>query len=1008
MDKIEYQEKLEDIKALAEEGNFREAADMADTIDWRHVKSVRTLYMIGEIYEADKLYEDAIRVLKYAYKRSSTSKTVVYRLAELSLRVRDIPAAREYAKELSALAPHDSSRYVLDYKVKRAEGRSLEEQIKVLEKLKEREYTERWSYELARLYLKAGQEEKCVETCDDLILWFSEGKYVIKAMELKMQVQPLTPAQKKKYDSSLKKKTEKKTEDKPSAAAPVSYDADAASLQAAPEKEPSKPEDFAVSEKAAEEAAPYPAEETDKISENAVKSAVREGGRRKKAAHIAETIDKMDEAAAASIPEDKAAGASRVNIRRMNGENIGSFTSTDSKDQLANSIRAVFSGLQKPAPSLDDMPEITEHFEEADLQEESSEKESEYAGYRVRNLEPESVKDGVVVTGTEDSGEHQMSLEDYRKADEIDLNALFAETSGALAGEIASGDFAKTGLVEPENENADRAEADGNAEVSQAGQPEEVVEEAAEQPEMSALSEPENEIADGLSEVGEENPASEKDEDIALTPESETLELTPEAEKAVIDASEASEETESTESTAGKISSEEDETIISDAGDVEIVPTVPAEDEELPLSDSSENDGLDAKENDSLTDTGEIFIFNEIVEETPAGEKTAEEDKAPEPFVVENLPPKAGDQNLGLTREFNFEKELEKVMRTGVSREEALREVAGRASDEAAAATEGDRPMIDVTQQIPSELLATEEEIKSEYKPDMANLLAMDEEEEVSEVSQAIINDIMEKPETMDFVPVEPRRLSESETKIFTYFAPIPGIAEQVTQAIADVHNNAGDKTSRSGNVILVGRQGSGKTRLAESLILAICQDLHIKGARTAHIDARDFNKKDPAKVVSRMAGGFLVIEGAGSLTGKTIQKLSQAMEFRTDDLVVILEDEKQDLNEMLEKNPEFAEKFTSRIVVPVFTNDELVTFGKTYTKEKGYKMDEMCVLALYTMIGDNQKDREPVTVGKVQEMIDQAIARSERGTRKLSRRLSRKETDQDGRIILHEKDFDF
>lgn len=984
MDKIEYQEKLEDIKALAEEGNFREAADMADTIDWRHVKSVRTLYMIGEIYEADKLYEDAIRVLKYAYKRSSTSKTVVYRLAELSLRVRDIPAAREYAKELSALAPHDSSRYVLDYKVKRAEGRSLEEQIKVLEKLKEREYTERWSYELARLYLKAGQEEKCVETCDDLILWFSEGKYVIKAMELKMQVQPLTPAQKKKYDSSLKKKTEKKTEDKPSAAAPVSSAADTAALQAAPEKEPSKPEDFAVSEKAAEEAAPYPAEETDKISENAVKSAVREGGRRKKAAHIAETIDKMDEAAAASIPEDKAAGASRVNIRRMNGENIGSFTSVDSKDQLANSIRAVFSGLQKPAPSLDDMPEMTEHFEEADLQEESSGKESEYAGYRVRNLEPESVKDGVVVTGTEDSGEHQMSLEDYRKADEIDLNALFAETSGALAGEIASGDFAKTGLVEPENETAD-----GNAEVSQAGQPEDGEENPAEEMDEAPCQ------------------ASEKDEDTALTPESEALELTPEAEKAAADEAEASEET-AKELAEEAEAQTEDEIIIPDAGNVEVVPTVQAEDEELPLSDSSENDGLEAKENDSLNDTGEIFIFNEIVEETPAGEKTAEEDKAPEPFVVENLPSKAGDQNLGLTREFNFEKELEKVMRTGVSREEALREVAGRASDEAAAATEGDRPMIDVTQQIPSELLATEEEIKSEYKPDMANLLAMDEEEEVSEVSQAIINDIMEKPETMDFVPVEPRRLSESETKIFTYFAPIPGIAEQVTQAIADVHNNAGDKTSRSGNVILVGRQGSGKTRLAESLILAICQDLHIKGARTAHIDARDFNKKDPAKVVSRMAGGFLVIEGAGSLTGKTIQKLSQAMEFRTDDLVVILEDEKQDLNEMLEKNPEFAEKFTSRIVVPVFTNDELVTFGKTYTKEKGYKMDEMCVLALYTMIGDNQKDREPVTVGKVQEMIDQAIARSERGTRKLSRRLSRKETDQDGRIILHEKDFDF
>ncbi|MDO4479259.1 MAG: hypothetical protein Q4B73_09555, partial [Lachnospiraceae bacterium] len=380
-----------------------------------------------------------------------------------------------------------------------------------------------------------------------------------------------------------------------------------------------------------------------------------------------------------------------------------------------------------------------------------------------------------------------------------------------------------------------------------------------------------------------------------------------------------------------------------------------------------------------------------------------------EPFIVDTVPA-AADPSLGLTREFDFNGELQRALDNGVPMNEAVSSVSAMASAEAAAATESSRPMVDVTQKIPAELLASEEELAAESRRsgNITNLLAMDEEGGASEVSRSIIDDIMEKPEVFETVPVEPRRFDDVETKVFSYFAPIPGVAEQVTQAIADVHNNAGDKTSRSGNILVVGRQGSGKTRLADALILAICKDLKIEGAKVAHVDARDFNKKNAAEVVSRLAGGFLVIEGAGALDNAAVENLSQAMNFRTDDLVVILEDEKQDLNNLLAAYPEFADKFTSRITVPVFTNDELVTFGKTYTKEKGYKMDEMCVLALYTMIGDNQKDREPVTVGKVQQMIDQAIARAEKGSRKLGRKFSRKEQDNQGRIILHEKDFDF
>ncbi|MDO4478917.1 MAG: hypothetical protein Q4B73_07760, partial [Lachnospiraceae bacterium] len=393
MDKIEYKEKLDEINHLAEEGDFAGAVEVVDTIDWRHVKSARTLCMVGEIYEANKRFDDAVRVLKYAYKRSSGSKTVVYRLAELSLRYGDTAAARGYAREFAELSPNDAARFALDYKIKRAEGSSLDEQIRVLEEMKEREYTERWSYELARLYMKNGQEDKCVETCDDMILWFAEGKYVQKAMELKKQIRPLTPAQQMKYEAMTGQ-------------TPVST--------------------------------PEPVQE-EPAQDN-----------RKPAQIVSEAIDKMDSAAAKAIPEDRAPSSARVNVRR--GEGRETFASNANKDQLADSIRAVFSGLQQPAPTLNTDIEMTEQFSDADVDAYIAGKSDNMAQYRVRSLEPESIAEGAVKTDMpEEEDGRQMTFDDYRKpVAEVDLSALFAETKDALAGEIASGVFEKTGVVEEE------------------------------------------------------------------------------------------------------------------------------------------------------------------------------------------------------------------------------------------------------------------------------------------------------------------------------------------------------------------------------------------------------------------------------------------------------------------------------------------------------------------------------------------------------------------------------
>ena len=285
---------------------------------------------------------------------------------------------------------------------------------------------------------------------------------------------------------------------------------------------------------------------------------------------------------------------------------------------------------------------------------------------------------------------------------------------------------------------------------------------------------------------------------------------------------------------------------------------------------------------------------------------------------------------------------------------------------------------------------------------------AVEEAAEEAAEEPSLVDILEEEPERFTFQPVEPRAFDETEKDIFTYFTKIPGMREQITSALADVHNNTGDKTSRSGNIMIIGRAGAGKSRLSDAMMVSICRDLGITAARSARLTAEALNEKNPAEVIAKLAGGFLMIEDAGSLSDETVSRLLRAMEFRTDDLVVMLEDEKADLKTLLGRHPEIEQKFTSTIVIPVFTNDELVTFARTYAREKGYRMDEMGILALYTMIGDNQTATEPVTVGRVKEMMDAAISRADTTARRIGRRISKRSVDKDGRILLHERDFDF
>lgn len=865
MDKAEYKIKLEEINSLAEQGDFAGAAKVADEVDWRHVRSARTLCMIGEIYEACRRFDESMTVLRYAYKRSSSSKTILYRLAELSIRKGDFDGAKRYANEFEQLAPNDSSRYLLKYKLLRAQKAPLDDQIRVLQEYKDKEYTERWAYELAKLYYKNGQIEKCVNECDDMILWFSEGKYVKKALELKKSIRPLTASQQTKYDSMVNAGSGKNE------AAPAKKKAASAGNTGKTRK---KGSDKTVSAASAQE----------KTKEKTDASAVEEEE------YKAEPLDgmsKVEQAVNAASDSEEAVESldhTKADFDTISGRDVRQdkrpLGEDNLQNRLADSIKSVFSGIRTADKTAKNEAEEAEDIEPhvPDLEPEAANAGSGAVVDRVPD------KPAPVKLHTEDDDLDQFMDTDKNRDSQVDLNRLFAETSSALASEVASGNYT---------------------------------------------------LADTLE---NDRPADEKEE-------------------------------------------------------------------QLPIS---ENDKKAAK----------------------PGDRTS------------SLTGRETDESLGLTREFHFREEMDKAIKKTDKKnggdsdpipepEEAARKTVLEAqgklaseqpekkqSDEQAQKALYDEGNLesdgeDLTdeelfrtfgsdQRIQQELLAEEPKTKEEPSGESLMNLSAVEVDKV-EGSKDIIQHIMEEPEVFHRIPVEARKLEDNEKKALSYFASIPGVDYQVTTALADIHNNCGSKTSKSGNVIIIGRQGAGKTRLAHGLILCVCQHLHLQAAKVATIVADDFNQKDPAAVVQKLAGGFLIIEAAGSLNDPTIDKLNQAMEFRTDDLLVILEDEKKDMRLMLNSHPDFAAKFTSQITVPVFTNDELVTFAKTYAKEHGYKLDELATLALYTMIGDNQKDSEPVTVGLVRQMVDRGI---ERHNRKL--RFGKSEKSADGRIVLKEKDFNF
>ena len=1086
MDKAEYISKLEQIHTLAEAGSYPEAAEIADGIDWKHVKSVRTLCTIAEIYEADKRYDDSLRILKMAYRRSSSSKTVLYRLAENDIMTGNIDEAKKFINEFEQNSPNDTSRFILKYKLLRAENAPIDDQIAVLKEYQNHEYTERWSYELAKLYRKNGQNEKCIEECDDLILWFSEGKYVMKAMELKKQLAALTPSQQAKYEESLRKEAEekekakaaaKKAKAKAAAAEKTGGQEEEAPAEEVPSvntsAETEEPEGVAaetaesgdgtpevtaeeVPEAQAEEEtkgeAPLEAEESDAAAKSGEEAGEGEEDPGIPKLSSEEAIEKMDSAAGMTIGDR--------NVLEMQEANSGGRESGESfQSRLASGIRAVFASIRQTtsidmdepeADADDDMKIAGEPGGQIGylVEEEPEAPAEEQKEMLVRDLEPESFDAGSVVKRLADvfGGKRNAASKDRTEeeiaGDEIDavirgeeppkaidLDKLFAETAGSLASEVASGQYKLADTMDSGEEEtrvtddpADFAEqvraaaaAAGLTETAGGEAPAEVSEAA-----ESAETAPEETVPPAEVPVPQEEEQVPAEETGADTP-GEGLQ---EEELSIEDLAEAVKS--AAEQAVKEAEGENAEAAPESADDALPEGEIPAEmpEEEVPAEAAEEGIPEEVPEED----------FTGMPEEPAAGAGVDAGRSAEEQMISRET-----DESLGLTKEFHFQEEIEKALAERRSKKEeeqaeraVLRSPEEAADEQVSEAVGEDVPTVPQEESIPAfdgafevtpmAAVFADEDHGEEPETDEALIerygtaVEAPAEDGSGETGQETVPDAAAEEEPLLSSPMaevsaerfepmstEGRQFTAAEARAFSYFASVPGMDYQATAAIADIYNNSGDRTSRRGNLAISGRPGSGKTRLADALILSSCLAMDLKAVKVGRIVSDVFNKKDPAAIVKTLAGGFLVIEAAGALSPEAVTRLNKAMEFRTDSLVVILEDEKQDLDNLFAAHPDFAAKFTNHISVPIFTNDELVGFGKAYAEENGYRMDEMATLALYTMIGDKQKNAEPVTVSMVRDMVDKAADRSSRKFR-----FGKAPEKVDGLIVLHEKDFNF
>ena len=1092
MDKYEYKLKTEEMLELMEDGEYRKAAAAADLIDWKRVRNAGMLMNVSDIYEKTKEYQKSYDVMNLAYRRSEGSRKVIYKLCSLAIKTKNIDEAIDYYDEFIQIAPKDPNRHILRYQILRAQRAPIEQQIEALEEFKKAEYIEEWAYELAKLYREAGMMTECLEECDDLILWFSEGKYVYKAMELKMQYKPLSPSQQQKYDhryEKLSSETEEipdltsylgEDEEKDSALEgaealgdtrsiglteqPVMendstsdvIDTDAVTLEAAeePDAEVENPEEAGVEtaeviEASEDESEVQPATvETsgDKrtlskdtasipvVGKNPVKPVKKKLG---------DTM-RLDEALQQLLnpkPEVQAEPGEEVEpdmtdleediaaIEDVEDLEIVNQLTEEKKAEEASKERVVPSGMKELIPE----PETEELIEQA-VEETSEDVPEDAVAIEAGEAEPEEVLE---VEEAEPEEEEILEVEEAEPEEEEILEVEEAEPEEeeileAEEAEPEEEEILEAGEAEPEEEEileAGEAEPE-EEEILEAGEAEPEEEEileidAAESEDLTDESEDLSEVEELISEtevVNDEDDSegaavretmdNKNNEEPILSPEIQKLideieGVIPEEEE--VDATVSSEEVleveEEPHENMGELADDlrlgEDEYEDYDAYDWDDAEEFD-EDDILDDYEESDDDLLDDYEesDDDLPDDYEdadddLFGEEEGYDDLDAYgyEEDDEDDEVINPRDLFTAEDKISDDDLLGLNSYeevpNFEDEFS--VNPAHREEPDDREIPDE--DDGIDIMSATTPL---SRKETAKLIAT-----GKTSP-----LPLDEIADAMSDTGFIVHGRYDL-ETQSGIGTR-AGLTEEQKKLFSYFVPVRGMSEQLVDVLEQDKNCTNRKgTSRTGNLLIIGNKGNGKTVLAVDVVKAIQKQRDIRQGKVAIVTGESLNKKRIGDIFRKLYGGALIIEKAGQMNEKTLAKLNKAMEQDTGELLVVLEEQRKPLDRLLSSNREFRRKFTSRLEVPIFINDELVTFGQTYAQENGYRIDEMGILALYSKIDSLQREDHAVTVAEVKEVMDDAIAHSQKASaKKLVKRVFGKNTDSSDRILLSEKDF--
>ena len=996
MDKYEYRVKTEQMLDHLEKKEYQQAKEIADGIDWRRVKNASMLNTVSEIYEYNGEFKKGRDILFLAFDRAPGSRKIVYRLGTLALKIKDIREATDCYEEFVKLAPKDPNQYILKYKILRTQGASLTDQITALEEFKKAEYIEKWAYELAKLYDEAGMTAECLEECDDLILWFSEGKYVYLAMELKMKYKPLTPLQQEKYDSrpgAVKKKPE--PEKQPESTLEEVDDEneynegteETVDVQEEPVREPVTervdesevqeipPQEVPMQETVVQEEIPQevPMQETvvqeeipqEEIVEEAAEEVVEEEPVYTEPEEAAEehgsTIKQV--VTGATLEEALAQG-----MAVANGITIEEEAMKEREDEiLANGQMMIDDILQKWEEKQKDHEAAIEKQKAKD--EERLQKEREQARIRQEEERREVERKAAEAEARRKAEEEEAA----RKAAEEEARRKAEEEAARKAAE----EEARRKAEEEAARKAAEEEARRKAE-------EEAARKAAEE---EARRKAEEEAARKAAEEEARRKAEEEAARKAAEEEAEPISKTQRIPDDIVRLMEE----------MGNEESEEElyEEDFEDGSETEedFIEGIEEELSGIDMSGSSFEEADFGDEDFEEADFEEEDFENEDFEEADFEEEDFEDEDFEEAdFEEEDFE----DEDF---EEADFEEEDFEADFADVEDEEE----------------DFDDDFADVDDE---ETDFDDEDLEIEDDEEA------DEELEIEEPSEEEIQARIKKskggvPFDTGFVVTGRYDLSatseiglkagltEEQKKLFSYFVPVRGMSEQIVEVLDNDRRAQREGTSKTGNLLVIGRKGSGKTVLAVDIVKAIQKQRSLKQGKVAIVTGESLNKKELTNIIQKLRGGAIIIEHAGKLNARTVKELNYLMEKKTGELLFVLEDQRKPLERLMTANPEFKKKFSSKLELPVFINDELVTFGQTYAKENGYKLDEMGILALYSRIDVMQREDHAVSVAEVKEIMDEAISHSQKANVKhLARRVFGKGTDDSDRIILKEEDF--